>query len=423
MSGTAAVAVLPWIIFNLVTYGAISAAEAVDRVTGAYQGVAPLSLSGLRQQWASAQGGFWEFQPASAFGGEYRKYLWVAVAVALALGLIRSVARRDWVSAARLGWVGLAVPFTFMTIMMIVYGVTGGRGLAIGRYFYPVAAAIACVLAGGWLGFFGIRNGIVALTGLMALAVASEATVTRRYVEVAYTTGLMQGAAPVVDQGWADEVAVVSGVVLDAPCFATGIGLGLEAPPVQLSVRSGSERATAPLVGRDSDMTLFRINDGLKGRLVIEFEKEQRLRISRHDRNPGTDLIGHPGDPLARVYCDVPDPRAARFRQLYGPQHPSFLTYGRVLAWNAGWVWLMRIASRSRCSQQYSHEPRVVSSPCHRVVDSGVCGERRRYEGESADGDGHSPGAPCPPVARERTSCPATGLPRDWARSGMTPAQ
>jgi 4-amino-4-deoxy-L-arabinose transferase-like glycosyltransferase len=60
----ATVPVAPWLVFNQLTYGAVSAAKAVEEITGNYQGMAPFSLTGLRQQWESATGGFWEFQPA-----------------------------------------------------------------------------------------------------------------------------------------------------------------------------------------------------------------------------------------------------------------------------------------------------------------------------------------------------------------------
>jgi hypothetical protein len=326
--GSAALTVAPWVIFNLFTYGAPSAAEEVRLITGGAQGVAPLSFSGLSKQWTTATGAFWEFQPATPDGGRFRAVWWSFVAFTAVVGLASAVLRRG----ARRGlpatvWAFTALPLAFGVMMGIVYGVTGGEGLVVGRHLYPILPLLAVGVAAGWFALVSPRAGLAAFLVFAAVLLPREGDMIRRFVDRTYAAGIRDAEVPVIDQSFADRTIQVDSVVLHAPCPTRTVGVGATGASTVATVDTASRTiATSPL-DQDGAFALFSLPERVAGDFRVRF-------------NRSTNVLASGRGPVVRVYCPVADPESARFSQLFREGHPGFVTYGMVRAWSSVGTWV-----------------------------------------------------------------------------------
>ena len=332
-AGAAFGAVAPWVAFNFHTYGALSAAEPVRAITGQNQGVAPFSLSGFRTQWGTARTAFWEFQPASPGAAAYRNLWWAFVAVSVAAGSVIALLQRRWSEWRSLVWSGASVPIAFGVMLGIVYGVTSGEGLLVGRTLYPTLALVLIGTAGAWFMLLPRRLAIAGLFLVAGVLLIRESVVTRDYVERVYTAGVVNGEVPSVEQAWADEVRPAGEFVVEAPCATRMIGVGVAAGVPSVAIAGSDTVLTASLLGKDGEFSVYTLPTPVSGSLRVRLPDSVGILAARDDRNSHIAFVGRPGDPVARVYCLVDDPKSVRFQQRFAPFHADFLTRRRVLAW------------------------------------------------------------------------------------------
>jgi hypothetical protein len=211
-------------------------------------------------------------------------------------------------------------------MMGVVYGVTGGKGLVVGRHLYPILALLVVGVAASWFSLAPPRLGLVAMLVFAALALPREADMIRRFVDRTYTAGIRGSDAPVVDQSFADRDVQVDSVALHAPCPTRTIGVGTMSDDPVVAVDAASRTVPASPLGRDGAFTLYALPEGVSGDLRVRF-------------GHAVSVLASDQGPVVRVYCPVTRPEAARFSQLYREGHPAFVTYGAVQAWSSVLKW------------------------------------------------------------------------------------
>jgi 4-amino-4-deoxy-L-arabinose transferase-like glycosyltransferase len=340
--GAACFVAAPWVLWNLLTYGAPSAAGEVDLVTGPLQRRVPLGTEGVVYHLVQSTVGFWDFQmratPLSAY-----PVLWSAVALA---GMVAAVAtalrRRHRREAASLGWLAAAYPITLLAMLAVIYGVFSGVSSTVGRHMYPALVPVVVGVAASAFVVAGRRGGWLALLAVATVALAVEVRGVHHYLLGTYTDGVIAGMIPVVDQSWGDELVVGPVVTLSPPCAARAFALGFAAePPPTVPVVLGGKRLDAGLIGQQRSPVLTSIAVyGLPEPTSSAFEvlvPPVDVSVSDQDRDPHVGLAAGGGDPVARIYCPAEDPRGARFAQIFDPQHPSW-SYHQVRAWPVAWA-------------------------------------------------------------------------------------
>lgn len=345
--GTAAVVVSPWVAWNVSRYGALSAAEEVDEITGPLQPELGFSLDGLREHLVGSTVGFWDFQAVGHRLDRYAVTMTTAAAVLVVAGLAVSAVRRRQRDAALLGWLGSSYAVTLATMLAVIYGVFAGRSSTVGRHMYPalvavvVAVAAAAFVAGGRWGGWGV------LAVVANLALAAEAPLVDRMVDLVYADSVIGRLAPVVDQSWGEGLAVVPSVVVSPPCPVSAFGVGLaSAAPPSLPVSTPAGPVGASYLGLQGSPVQRVAVYALASPVAAPFEVDvggRAVSVSADDRDPHLALPGEPGDPVARLFCEVDDPREARFQQQFTPDHPRWITFGHVRGWPRAWAWTGRL--------------------------------------------------------------------------------
>lgn len=350
MGASAFVVSLPWLAWNLATYGAVSASEEVDRITGPFQPDHPFTVDGVRRHLTSGVTGYWDYQLAARSLG---RYMWVLSLAALALVVVAvavSAARRRRGEALALTWLASSAFVTMAMMLVVIYGVFGGKSSVVGRHLYAslvavvvAAAAAAFVVAGRWLGW-----GLVLV--LANLALTFEQPTVPSLVDTFYAEGNIGDLSPVVDQGWGETLVSATAIEVTPPCPAAKVAVGfggVGTAPATVTVTTPAGRVQAPRTGEQGTPAQYLAVYDLAPPLAVPFTVDVSgvdISASATDRDPNVALAGLPGDPVVRVFCPVDDPKAARFAQEHGPDHPSFVRYGSVLAWPQAWAWIGRVA-------------------------------------------------------------------------------
>ena len=338
----AAAAVAPWAAWNLSRYGALSASEEVDRITGPMQPDVPFGVDGVREHLVGSTVGFWDFQAVGSRLGRYAVTVTIAASVVLVAGIAAALVRRRLRDAAVLGWLGISYAVVLATMLAVIYGVFAGRSSTVGRHMYPaLVAVVVAVVAAAFL--IGRRVGWVALAAVASVALAAEPAMVDRMVELTYTNNVIGRLTPVVDQSYGDRVSEAPSFTVESPCPAEALGVGLAgAPPASLAVTTAGGRGDAAFLGLQGTpvqrIAVYTLPAPVSGRLDVGLSGLQ-ISASTGERERRLSLAGETGDPVARVFCPVDDPEEARFRQQFSPDHPSWITLGQVRAWPRAWVW------------------------------------------------------------------------------------
>lgn len=345
---TAAVVTLPWLAWNLANYGALSATEEVDKITGPLQPHFPFSLGGLRLHLQSASVGYWDFQVVADTLGRYM-WLWTGASLALLVTAVGTVLwRRRPREAVALGWLTSSWFVTLALMLIVIYGLFGGKSSVVGRHLYPglvasvvVIAAAAFIVAGRW-------GGWAVLLVLVNLALTFEQPLVDARIDRDYTDGIIGPLAPVVDQSWGEGLVAASSVRVSPPCPASAFALAFSgSPPPTLDVVTATGPVKAPLSGRQGNAAQYLAVYTLPAPTTSPFEimvGGAALSASADDRDRYLMLTDQPGDPVARVFCPRDDPKAFRYAQLFTPDHPSWIGYRDVKAWPTAWAWVGRLA-------------------------------------------------------------------------------
>lgn len=348
-AGATAVAVtLPWLAWNLAKYGALSATEEVDKITGPLQPHFPLTLGGLRLHFVSASIGYWDFQVVADTLGRYMWTVSVAALLLLVGGIGVALWRRHSGEAAALAWLGSPLFVTLALMLVVIYGLFDGKSSVVGRHLYPALVASVVLIAAAAFIVAGRWGGWVILLVLVNLELTFEQPLVDARIDRDYTAGVIGPLAPVVDQSWGDGLVSASSVRMSPPCPAAAFALAFsgQAPP-SLRVTTGSGPVDVPLSGQQGNAAQYLGVYTLPEPTTLPFEVivgGAPLSVSAAERDPNLELVGQPGDPVARVFCPVDDAKAFRYAQMFPPDHPSWIGYRGVKAWPTAWAWVARLA-------------------------------------------------------------------------------
>lgn len=341
------VAVLPWLVWNLVQYHAVSASAQVDLITGPAQPNFPLSPDGVRRHLLWSTIGYWDFQLIARPLGRYMWVLFIAAAGLLTGAVAVALGRRRFRESATLAWLGSSWFLTLLTMLIVIYGVFGGHSSVIGRHIYPSLVAVVVLMAAAASIVAG-RGGWVLLLLVANLALTFEQPLVHAYLDKVYTNDAVGDLVPAVEQSYGEGVVAAVSVRVAAPCPAEAIALVFAGPaPKSLPIVSGngtfvvqhSEHLAAAVQGWD----LYRLPAPTSGPLEVALGGAT-ISASATDREPRSSLTNEPGDAVIRVYCPVDDPARERFSQLFSPDHPRLLSYGQVKAWPVVWAWGGRLS-------------------------------------------------------------------------------
>lgn len=342
-----AVTVAPWLAWNLSQYGSVSASDEVDKITGPMQPDIAFGLSGIREHLASSTVGFWDFQLVGPRFNRYMVSVTVASAVVLLAGITVSLARRRGRETLVLGWLGASYAVTAATMVAVIYGVFAGRSSTVGRHMYPALIAVVVAVAGAAFAAGRRWGGWLALAVVANLALAAEPAMVARMVDLTYANSVIGPLAPVVDQSWGEGLVAASSITVDPPCPAEAFGVGLSAPsPPSLRVSTAAGPVDAPFLGLQGTPAQRIAVYTLAAPVDEPFELVLGgipVSASADDRDPYLSLAGEPGDPVARIFCEVDDPVETRFAQQFTPDHPSWIRLGHVTGWPTAWVWIGRL--------------------------------------------------------------------------------
>lgn len=345
-----ALGVLPWLLWNLVQYGAVSASEEVDLITGPAQPDFPFSPEGLRLHLVWGSIGFWDFQLVARPLGRYMWVLSILAGALLVAGVVASLARRRQWDAAALTWLASSWFLTMLTMLVVIYGVFGGHSSVIGRHLYPSLVAVVVLVATAAFVVAGRLGGSIVLVVVACLALSFEQPLVHAFVDRWYTDGAVGRLVPAVEQSYGEGVVGVGSARLSAPCPAAAVAFAFVGPaPSSLRVTTGAGVVDAPrrahLAGLVQPWDVYRLPDPAPAgdRLDVALAGAA-VSASATDREPRFSLPGEPGDPVARVYCASDDPDGERFDALFAPDHPGWIGHGHVRGWPVAWSWAARAA-------------------------------------------------------------------------------
>ena len=336
-------AVAPWAVWNLARYGALSASEEVDRITGPLQPRVPSGLAGVREHLVGSTVGFWDYQLVGRRLGTYAVAVSIGAVVLLLAGLVVALARRRLRDSAVLTWLGGSFVVTAGTMLVVIYGVFGGRSSTVGRHMYPalvavvVAVAVAAFVAGRRLG------GWLAVAVVANLGLAAEPAMVDRMVELTYTSNVIGNLSPVVDQSWGEGLVAAPSIVVEPPCPAEafGVGFGGDRHPPTLPLVTAGGPAEARFLGLQGTpvqrIAVYTLPTPLAAPFSVQLGDDLTVSASATDRDPYLSLPDRTGDPVARLFCPVDHPEEARFDQQFGADHPSWVTLGMVKGWPRAW--------------------------------------------------------------------------------------
>ncbi len=344
------VVLLPWVVWNMATYGSPTAASASSAITGQMMAQTGLSAGVLGDHVRLANMGFWDSALFSHFAGPpYERVFVAAVIVALGAGLGVAAARRDRPALVSLAWVGTALPLAFLGMEAIVFGLFNGVGHPEGRHLYTALVPVSVLIAAAAAVALGPRWGVVAVAGVIAVALVAEQGEVRDYVRSTYAAGrLGADLAPVVDQPLNEGFVAASVIRVDPPCPVRAVGLVVDGPPPATLLVGGS---VTPLTGTLADLTprprpsdpevqVYLLATPLSGRFDVVAPGPFMVGASVADTDSRLSLPDRPGDPVARLYCRVDNAERVRFEQQFPPQHPSQIGYSAIQAWPRVWAFL-----------------------------------------------------------------------------------
>ena len=351
LMGSAAAVVLPWLAWNQLTYGQPSASGAVDAIRTFNWARETFSYQVARAHVHRARMGFWDGQLRGMGINPYSLFFEKAMVVACTAGILAILWRRQRREGWSLAWIAAALPVTFIGMEVIIFLITDGAGEPYGRHLYPALVAAAIAIAAGLVSALGPRFGTVAVLAVVAFGMTREQTLVHHYVADTYTTGLVTpGLAPVVDQSLNERNVVTRGISVDPSCPVEEVGLlVLGERPEAVTVAEGATVQQAVLAGTSDTffgqifgggqgaITLYRLQTPVDGPFRILLP-EIETGSAQTPQGSGLSFVDGPGEPVGRLYCKVADPLAARFEQLYRPNHPSGVSYGQLRAWPAVWA-------------------------------------------------------------------------------------
>jgi hypothetical protein len=342
------VVLLPWVAWNMATYGSPTAAAASSAITGQMMAQSGLSPHVLWDHMRLANMGFWDSALFSPFHGPpYERVFVVTVIAAVVVGLGAAAARRDRPALVSLAWVGTALPLAFVGMEAIVFGLFAGVGHPEGRHLYTALVPVSVLIAAAAVVALGPRWGVVAVAAVIAVAFFAEQAEVRDYVRSTYAAGLIApDLAPVVDQPLNQGFVSTTAIRVDPPCPVRAVGLVVDGPPPTTLLIGGSATPRAgplaELTSRprpsDPEVQVYSLATPLSAPFDVVAPESFMVGASLADTDSHLALSAGTGDPVARLYCRVDDAERVRFDQQFPPLHPRQIGYSTVRLWPRAWA-------------------------------------------------------------------------------------
>lgn len=337
--GTAFAVLLPYLVWNLYKYGALSASSEVHDLLAPLLQHTPLTFAGLRVHFHNVRIGFWDFSYGLGANSAYARTFEIAILVSLIAGLGVALRRRAFDEASALVWAAVAFPVAFVIVLAASYSIYGEGSTIVGRHLYAVLGLFAIAIAAGASISLGSRLGVLAIVLLLGIAFIHEREVTDHYVLATYADGvLFDRLAPVIDQPLNEGYTTATSVSATATCPVEAVGLAIVNPaPKELTLSSPSLQQ-ATYLGENKAVSLYALPTPATGQITM-LTSGLMIGAESVDRDPAISLAGSTGDPVVRLYCAVENPDAFRFKQMFDPGHLN-LSYSLVRAWADIWYWI-----------------------------------------------------------------------------------
>ena len=335
--------IVPWVLWNLHAYGALTGAEEAEAITGSLQRTYPADLETLRMHAQEIRHSFWQAQLLMDL--PYQR-IWEFAALGLVgLGFLVAWRRRGPLALEVLAWGGSALPLAFATTTAIFMIVLGETGLILGRYVWAALVPLVLAMGIGAAVLGGRRIGVVLVCTVLAVSLWQERTMAHSMLRRDYERGLVsEELAPVIEQSWHDGYVAARAIELDLPCPAEVLDVGLQHPRTRLVVIDGEGAQYAERTDSvPASFSRYRLERPVEGTTLVV--PRSAVAVSLAEVEPAASLYraaGDPeveGDPLVRAHCPVEDAGALRFEQLFDPGHLP-LSRTAVQAWPTAWAGL-----------------------------------------------------------------------------------
>jgi hypothetical protein len=341
--GTAILLLLPYVIFNLTEYHALSGARAAAALVKPIIGSTPVSLHGASLLLGSFFKTLFVDQYLSPFPTMVhyeRLWEWTAVVTAVA-ALVGASLRRRWDELAVAVWIVVSIPLGVITLIVLGFNQSGAQATVVARYVDCLLPLFSILVGYGAVALLGSRAGSLALLSALTLGSFLEVTADRSWVTTTYTTDIIGRSVPAVEQTYVDGQASLSSVRTSATCPVNEVSLVVFGPPSSTVTVNGQQSLEKTMAG--SWWAQYRLARPVKGTIVIRFPAPEPIGTAHHlgtlATGSGRVVASSSGLPALRLYCAVTDPAATRFRQLYPTDHPP-LSYGTLLAWPEFEAWV-----------------------------------------------------------------------------------
>lgn len=338
-AGTAFVVLLPYHVWNLYTYGALSASSEVHDLLAPLLQHTPFTPAGLRTHFHNVRIGFWDFSYGLGANSAYARTFEIAMIVSVIAGLAVALRRRAFDDASPLVWAAIGFPVAFVIVLAASVSIYGAGSTIVGRHLYAILGLFAIAIAAGASISLGPRLGVLAVVLLLGIAFVHERGVTDHYVLATYADGVLYDKfAPVVDQPLNEGYTTANSVSAAATCPVQAVGLAIVNPvPNEVALTSPSAMI-ANYIGENKSVSYYALPVPQSGQFTI---LTPGLQVGRKfaDHDPTISLDGATGDPVVRLYCAVDNPDAFRFKQMFDPGHLD-LSYSLVRAWADIWYWI-----------------------------------------------------------------------------------
>ena len=333
---------IPYLLFNLTEYHALSGARAAAALIKSVVGVLPNNFTGVKmiidqvhQTIFIGQG----LVSASVSNHYQRLWEWTALITAVA-ALAGPALRGRRNELAVMSWIVVSIPLGIATLILAGFQGYGNQASVWGRYLDCMLPLFAILVAYGAVSLLGSRLGSLALLSAMVVGTFEEASIDQTWVRATYTADVIGRSVPVVEQSYADSAVSTASVRASATCPVNAVALDvIGAPPPVVSI----DAQRSPLLATDGVWTEYGLPQSVRGNLNVEFPTPVSLGTARHLGSLSTDSGRVPatssGVPSIRIYCPVPDPATARFEQLYNPNHLP-ISFGTLLAWPEAEAWV-----------------------------------------------------------------------------------
>jgi hypothetical protein len=332
---TAVVFIVPWIVFNLHAYHALSGAKPQAALVEPFLGRLPLNLSGAHHLWTLALVSSFVAQlPIAPTLTSHYRAAWAVVGLAtVSAGTLVAAAFRRWHDAAAELWLGISLPLGLAALIVATMSQGGAGASVVGRHLAALLPVLCLAIAFGSVSVFGRRLGTTVMLIFFVFASSAEIGGQQALVRLEYTQPTFGKAAPVIDQSYNDgTAATATAVSVRSRCPATDVALAFAAPPPHITI---DNQNIAPS-GTAGVWTTYFLPSPQSGPFTIAFPKPIRLYVDNASPSPELTVVATPlvrAAPVARVYCNVRDPLSFRFRELYSPQHPFPLTLRDLSDW------------------------------------------------------------------------------------------